>query len=207
MWAGLSIHPSNTAELNPASYESDLLTITIDVRMEKTPDLFWNGTGERPQSGGGGPVEVVFWAPQARTQWRLRGRAYVIGPNIDSNAAAPIRKVIGRYMRRTGEGEWSWGRELTAHFGNLSPGMRGSFRNPPPGTPRGRKPDLGLGLGQRVDDLHDEVARRHFRVAVIVPDEVDRLDLTDPNEARRWNYTLNEPTSEDMSWKTTELWP
>ncbi|CAH0057886.1 unnamed protein product [Clonostachys solani] len=207
MWAGMSVHPNNTAELNPCLYESDLLTITIDTRMEKTPDFFRSTANDKPHSGGGGLVEAVFWAPEARTQWRIRGRAYMIGPNIDSNVASPIRNIIGRYMRRTGEGDWSWSRELTAHFGNLSPGMRGSFRNPPPGTPRSRDPGAGLGLGQKVDDLQDEFARRYFRVVIIVPEEVDQLDLKDPSEARRWNYKFDGSISEAASWKTTELWP
>lgn len=213
MWAGLPVNPKNTAELNPGVYESDLLTLTSDSRMDKVPELSSSSSTtttrdeEQLQSGGGAPTEAMFWATKAKTQWRFRGRAYVIGPDIDSEAAAPVRSSIQAFMRETGRpGEFSWSRELTAHFGNLSPGMRGSFRNPPPGTPLTDKPGKGLGLGQKVEDLHDEIARANFRVIVIVPDEVDQVDLTDPAEGRRWNYKLDGSTTKG-TWKKTELWP
>ncbi|CAL3963088.1 unnamed protein product, partial [Diplocarpon coronariae] len=41
-----------------------------------------------------------------------------------------------------------------------------SFKNPAPGTPIGSQPE-GLGLGQKVSDLEDEVARKNFRVVII----------------------------------------
>lgn len=80
--------------------------------------------------------------------------------------------------------------------------MRGTFRNPPPGTPISQSPGEGLGLGQIVEDLEDGVARENFRVLVIVPEEVDRVDLTDPERGRRWDYRL-----EGREWKERELWP
>ncbi|POR39090.1 Uncharacterized protein TPAR_00721 [Tolypocladium paradoxum] len=210
MWASLPVNPKNPAALNPDTYRTHLPSITTDARMDKTPELLKTPSGpEGPQSGGGGPVEGVFWAAEAQTQWRLRGRAYVIGPDIDSEAAAPLRDALAPYMRRTGAtagGPWSWSRELTAHFGNLSPLMRGTFRNPPPGTPLGRKPEKGLGLGQRVEDVEDEVARRNFRVVVIVPEEVDRVDLSDPERGQRWNYKFV-GTDDTGEWTVTELWP
>ncbi|KND88484.1 hypothetical protein TOPH_06883 [Tolypocladium ophioglossoides CBS 100239] len=210
MWASLPVNPKNPAALNPDTYRTFLPTITTDARMEKAPELFGAASGsDSPQSGGGGPVEGVFWAPEAKTQWRLRGRAYVIGPDIDSDAAAPVRDALSPYMRRTGAtagGAWSWARELTAHFGNLSPLMRGTFRNPPPGTPLSQKPEQGLGLGQRVEDAEEEVSRRNFRVVVIVPEEVDRVDLSDPERGQRWNYKFV-GTDSVGEWTVTELWP
>jgi hypothetical protein len=126
----------------------------------------------------------------------------MIGPDIDSDEASSAREALMPYMREAGDTEkWSWARELTAHFGNLSPLMRGSFRNPPPGTPITETPGEGLRLGQTVDDLEDEISRRNFRVLVIVPEEVDRVDLSDPEKGRRWNYKL------EAEWKETELWP
>ena len=110
--------------------------------MEKVSELFEDAketsatTTPPPQSRVGAVVEGVFWSPKTMTQWRIRGHACIIGPDIDSDAAAPVRQALNGYMRRVGETDsWSWSRELTAHFGNLSPGMRGTFRNPPPGTP------------------------------------------------------------------------
>lgn len=208
MWAGLPVNPKNQAELNPDVYRTQLPTITTDARMDKTPELMASSAG---QSGGGGPVEAVFWVDAVKTQWRLRGRAYVIGPDIDSDSAAPVRDALTPHMRSTGAVDsWSWSRELTAHFGNLSPLMRGTFKNPPPGTPLSREPEQaqGLSLGQKVDDLDDVVARKNFRVVVIVPEEVERLDLSDPENGRRWNYkTKDGGTDGAEAWETTELWP
>lgn len=221
MWAGLAPDSRNPAPLNPEGcYETDLPTFTSDARMEKVPEL--TDTAGGPARGlsplasvEGGPVEAVFWVAEAKTQWRVRGRSYVLGPDIDSETAAPVRAALQTYMRRKQGGSstsaaepssssWSFAREVTAHFGNLSPGMRGTFRNPPPGTPLSEKPSEGLGLGQKVDDVEDEVARRNFRVVVIVPDEVDQVLLTQPG--RRWNYK-HVGTENVGSWKITELWP
>ncbi|PHH68245.1 hypothetical protein CDD83_6182 [Cordyceps sp. RAO-2017] len=88
MWACLPTH---------------LPTIATDARMDKTLEMA-GGTVPTAQSGGGGPVEAVFWAPAVQTQWRLRGRAYVIGPDIDTDAAAPVREALTPYMRSTGAG-------------------------------------------------------------------------------------------------------
>lgn len=70
------------------------------------------------------------------TQWRIKGTAFVVAPDIEggedkeSSGVRTVKSEIGGRMRvvedgEDKEGEWSWGRELTAHFGNCSPGMRG----------------------------------------------------------------------------------
>lgn len=213
MWASLPDNPRNPAPLNPAVYTSDLPIITTDVRMEKVPELIGSrhepSASSEAQSTIGGPVEAVFWVEKASSQWRFRGRAYVIGPDIDSEAAAPVRAALQPWMRAVDEEQtdaWSWSRELTASFGNLSPLMRGSFRNPLPGTPLTQEPEPGLGLGQEVHDVNDALARKSFRVLVIMPEEIDQLDLSDPERGRRWNYKV-EVSGSEVSWKTTELWP
>lgn len=48
------------------------------------------------------------------------------------------------------------------------------------------------------------MARKHFRVVVIRPQEVEQTDLSDPEKARRYLYTYQESTGE---WKMQELWP
>ena len=127
-------------------------------------------------SGGGGPVEAVFWVKDVMTQWRIRGEAFIVGKDIEgegdeSSGVRTVKSEVGERMRVVKEEAregWSWAKELTAHFGNLNPGMRGSFKNPAPGTPVGvPSPDKSLGLGQKVDDLEDEVARKNFRVVII----------------------------------------
>jgi pyridoxamine 5'-phosphate oxidase len=75
--------------------------------------------------------------------------------------------------------------------------------------------DKSLQLGQKVTDLHHEAARRNFRVVIISADEVEQLDLTDPDKARRWKYTYVGPTADHTGqsgdtmgqWKKEELWP
>ncbi|KAL6861125.1 pyridoxamine 5'-phosphate oxidase domain-containing protein [Trichoderma novae-zelandiae] len=213
MWASLPENPRNPAPLNPAVYTSDLPTITTDVRMDKVPELMGSrresSASPEAQSAAGGPVEAVFWMEKASVQWRFRGRAYVIGPDIDSEAAAHVRAALQPWMRLVdgqGKEEWSWSRELTASFGNLSPLMRGSFRHPQPGTPLTQKPEPGLELGQEVEDVNDELARKNFRVLVIMPEEIDQIDLSDPRRGRRWSHKV-EVSESAITWKTTELWP
>ncbi|KAI1497324.1 pyridoxamine 5'-phosphate oxidase-domain-containing protein [Biscogniauxia marginata] len=250
-WAELPANPKNEAPRNPAGvYGSDLPTFTTDVRMAKVEELWGygeeedeeeDGGGRREGTGGGASVEAVWWCAHGpKTQWRVRGEAYVLAPGDVEGEGG--REVVGRLrarMRRLdgkgeedgskgvgegegegeGEKEWSFAREITAHFGNQSPTMRGSFRNPPPGVPVGRWRPVdgdGLGLGQKVTDLRDKVARANFRVVVIVPREVDRCDLSDPDRARRWLYTFVGAGGRDGGkgkgeregeWEVVEVWP
>ncbi|KAK7926994.1 Zn 2cys6 transcription factor [Apiospora marii] len=223
MWASIPVNPKNEAELNPDIYEADMLTFTTDIRMDKMSELWEDGAvaaggdalegnGAWTGSGGGGPVEAVFWAKEPMVQWRIRGKAIVVGPDIeDSDEGRAAQKALMSRMRKK-EGanadQWSFTREVTAHFGNLSPGMRGSFRNPPPGTPVDSPVDDGLGLGQKVTDLQDSIARKNFRVVVIVPYEVDRTDLSDPERGRRWIYRrATDQKTESGNWEKAELWP
>ncbi|KAH8167053.1 hypothetical protein CIB48_g1203 [Xylaria polymorpha] len=152
-------------------------------------------------SGGGATVEATFWARKPAVQWRVRGRAFVLAPDIESSPEGrEVMTLLKSRMRRPprspaadGHGEereWSFAREITAHFGNLSPTMRGTFRNPPPGRPVSLPVGgEGLALGQKVTDLDDPVARANFRVVVIVPDELEQADLSDPEHGRRWIHT------------------
>jgi pyridoxamine 5'-phosphate oxidase len=74
--------------------------------------------------------------------------------------------------------------------------------------------DPSLSLGQQVNDLHDKVARKNFRVIIIKPDEVEQIDLSEPDKARRWKYTFvssegdsTQPGKDNGEWKMEELWP
>lgn len=201
MWASLPGNDKNDAPRNPGLYESDMPVFTTDVRMQKAPEIFASGPGEKSGqelgSGGGGPVEAVWWAEDAGVQWRVRGTAWVMAPDVDgdSDGARRVREEVMARMRQTtadgneGAEDWSWAREVTAHFGSLTPAMRGTFKNPPPGTPREIPPGEGLEMGSKVTDLHDKIARANFRVVVIVPTEVDRVDLSNADDHRRWLYT------------------
>ena len=149
MWGELPENKHNPAPMNERVYESDMPTFTTDVRMEKIPDLFASGVGDGEAwrwqgSGGGGPVEALWWIKEVMTQWRVQGEAFVVGPDIeaddghDSSGARTVKTEVGRRMRsidQAKEEDWSWARELTAHFGNMSPIMRGRpFSMPGGGT-------------------------------------------------------------------------
>lgn len=173
-------------------------------------------------SGGGGTVEAVFWPHETGVQWRVRGRAYVLAPDIETTPEGrEVITTLKSRMRRPNrdqsqdnssqgadETKWSFAREITAHFGNLSPVMRGSFRNPSPGRPVSLPVEgEGLKLGQKVTDLEDPVARENFRVVVIVPDELDQADLSDPEHPRRWIHTYVGQGYGKGGWETVEVWP
>ncbi|KAF2493820.1 hypothetical protein BU16DRAFT_511901 [Lophium mytilinum] len=218
-WAELPENKHNEAERNPRVYETDCPAFTTDVRMEKVKDLFMSSAGHAESeaqvqgSGGGGPVEAVWWAEETGTQWRLKGRAFVVGPDVEEgdgegrSGVRTLKSEVGKRMRvidESKESEWSWARELEGSFGNMSPGMRGSFKGPPPGQPVNKPYDKdNLELGSKVEDLHNEAARKNFRVVIIVPDIVEQTDISDPNTARRHRYTYGA----NGQWTTEELWP
>lgn len=142
MWGELPENKHNEAPKNPRVYESELPTFTSDIRMMKIPEVFETGSGHANKSeqmqgsGGGGPIEAVWWIKDTMTQWRIKGEAFVVGEDIDgqseqskeSSGVRTVKSELGSRMRVVDEskqGEWSWNTELTGHFGNLSPGMRG----------------------------------------------------------------------------------
>ena len=68
----------------------------------------------------------------------MKGEAFIVGPDIEggseqtkeSSGVRTTKSELGSRMRvvkEEGRDKWSWNRELTAHFGNNSPGLRGWF--------------------------------------------------------------------------------
>lgn len=238
-WATLPENEHNKLPQNPAIYESDCPTFTTDARMSKTYDIFATGKGKgdlaqsRSGSGGGGPIEAVYWIKETNTQWRISGKCWIIaaddiegGEEAQNSGTVTVKAEVGRYMRvRDGSNhaekdkEWSWKRETENYFENLSPMMRGSFKNPPPGHPidEGKDEQAGEGLGQKAGHLSDEpLARKNFRVCVITPEQVEAVDLTDPAKASRQIWTLAEeaggpggrqPSDTVGEWNHVETWP
>ncbi|RAR12447.1 FMN binding protein [Stemphylium lycopersici] len=220
-WAELPENKHNDAERNPQVYQSDCPLFTTDVRMEKVGQIFATSAGHAESkdqiqgSGGGGPVEAVYWNADTGTQWRVKGRAFVISDDIEgdeeSSGVRTVKSEVGKRMRVVDEGkegDFSWQRELRGFFGNQSPGIKGSFKNPPPGQPTSKPyDDKNLALGSKVDGLDDPVARKNFRVVVIVPDSVEQTDLSNPEKARRFRYTFDESARANAGWRTEELWP
>jgi pyridoxamine 5'-phosphate oxidase len=207
--------------------------------MNKVFDVFATGKGKgskeqsRSGSGGGGPIEAVYWAKDAVTQWRIRGKCWLVAADdveggtdaAQNSGAISMKAAVMRYMRRVDGKEngsdenWSWKREVVNYFENLSPMMRGMFKNPPPGEPVNDKSKVGPGekLGQKAGHLEDEeIARKNFRVVIITPEEVEAVDLSDPAACKRWVWTLAEengrPGRGDSSrpvgeWNVVETWP
>ncbi|KAF2671584.1 hypothetical protein BT63DRAFT_422120 [Microthyrium microscopicum] len=217
MWGAMTPNDRNPAKKNPAAFESDCPTLTTDVRMEKVGEIFRPAVGTATDEdihgcGGGGPVEALWWIKEEgiMTQWRLRGDAWIVAPNIDdkdNNKSEKTKEQIGKWTRVVDEKEvenWSWERELTAHYGNLAPGMRGSFKNPPPGKPANENSKEAEKVGEGTEDLQDSEGRKNFRVVVIRPYSVESIDLSDPSKARRQHYTYDE---ENSKWEHETLWP
>ncbi len=136
MWAELPENKHNDAPKNDRIYESELPTFTTDVRMEKLGELFASSgghattEGQTRGSGGGGPVEAVWWIKDVGSQWRIKGEAFVVGNDIEgegeqNSGVRTVKSKVGARMRPVREGDWSWATELTAHFGNCSPATRG----------------------------------------------------------------------------------
>jgi pyridoxamine 5'-phosphate oxidase len=120
MWTELPENKHNDAPKNERVFETDMPTFTTDVRMQKVPQLL--ATGDEKQAGGG-PVEAVWWVQDTKTQWRMKGQAFVIGGTEGQDR---VKEILRRRMRVVGEEKpWSWEKEVTAHFGNMNPGMRG----------------------------------------------------------------------------------
>ncbi|KAI7223194.1 26S proteasome regulatory subunit [Hortaea werneckii] len=208
--------------LRKRNYESELPTFTTDVRMNKPIEIFSSSSGHAKDesqakgSGGGGPCEAVWWIKgDTMVQWRMKGEAFIVGDDIEgegeqskeSSGVRTAKSEIGSRMRvvkEEGRDQWSWKRELVGHFGNISPGMRGSFKNPPPGQPVDQPYDTNLKTGEKVTTLDDPVSRSNFRVVVIKPEEVESTDLSDPVKARRQRYTYDKSTGK---WTHVETWP
>ncbi|KAM5476132.1 putative pyridoxal 5'-phosphate synthase [Microsporum audouinii] len=196
----------DTSYLNPRKYESDMLTITTDARSEKVRHILASAGGEVS-----GPVECLFWSPKAFAQWRIKGKAYIVGGDSSDPVELKARQEIEKSMRFRGEGSdkpWSWETEITTHFANLSPGMRGTFTQDLPGAPKsGPAPVLRDG-GEGLSDLNNPVARKNFRVVVIKPEEVEYIHDEGPgnnrNERFRWELGQSDTSS---TWKGEQLWP
>ncbi|BCS19102.1 uncharacterized protein APUU_11930A [Aspergillus puulaauensis] len=199
--SGIEALKTQNIGLNPDVYESDLLSVTTDARMGKVGQL----------ADSDDVVEGVFWFEEVSAQWRVRGRAVTVGAPEEEEEERKVRDMVKKGMREKGDGngnikDWSWERQVATYFANHSPVMRGTFKNPPPGRPRSEAPpDPQLKLGQKIEDLKDPIARANFRVLLILPQEMEVLDFSNPDDVRRTRWTLAD--GDDGKWKETELWP
>jgi hypothetical protein len=202
-----------------SSYASELLTFTTDVRMNKVRHLFetsGSSDGDYEGSGGGGPCEAVFWIEEMKTQWRVRGDAWILSARDvegDGEGARRVRGVLEERMRRVTSTrkedvdeittEWNWNKEIDALWELLPDGVKQSFGNTQPG------------LFRKSED-HEErtaIVTENFRVCVIRPFEIEQLDLRVSGAGRCFLYTYVEDASASNEnhlaggWKTEEMWP
>ncbi len=83
-FAELPENKHNEAPQNERVFESDLLTLTTDVRMQKVPEIFGSSAGkgsvdQSQGSGGGGPVEAVFGVRRLARSGGLEGKLSSLG--------------------------------------------------------------------------------------------------------------------------------
>ena len=238
-WATLPENELNKIPKNPPIYESDCPTFTTDARMNKVYEIFATGESKgdleqsRSGSGGGGPVEALYWIKGCKTQWRIKGKCWLMaaddieeGEEAKNPGAFTVKAEVSRYMRmRDGSHQavsdegWSWRLEVENSFENCSPLMRGTFKNPPPGRPlsEGWDESAGEALGQKAGHLTDEpLARKNFRVCIITPEQVEAVDLSNPEHCTRRVWALaeevkghrgSEPSASARAWSVIETWP
>lgn len=183
----------------PSAAISDLLTFTTDVRSGKIPDILGPGQADRRASGGGGRVEAVFWVKGVNMQWRVRGDAWVLGPDIGGAGvgAEAVRSALKGRMRGVGEG-WRWEGEWERQFEGMGRELKKGLAGPPPGE---------VSNGEEGGEFDEEKAKGNFRLVVLRPAEVECVDLTDPEISKRWIYTFVEREGGEGEWKREELNP
>lgn len=59
-------------------------------------------------------------------------------------------------------------------------------------------------MGEKVESLDEAISRANFRTVIIRPDEVEMLDLSNPDVSRRERYTYDPKTEE---WEIETTWP
>lgn len=93
----------------------------------------------------GGVVEAVFWLKDVASQWRVSGRAFVVGGSDDCGVEGEARREVRKGLRLKEknkdngpggsgiEGDddgLDWEKAVTVYFANHSPVMRGLFLFP-----------------------------------------------------------------------------
>jgi pyridoxamine 5'-phosphate oxidase len=153
---------------NPPA-ESSLFLVSTDALMAKV--------GELEQSSG--VFEVCWWHAGTNQQIRFNGTAHVYRNSPEDFPEAHLK----RYIRVQGDREWSWEKERERVWTAHKPGMRGSFRNPPPGTElddekKKRLQVVELDSNDNGPDAQE--AKDRFCLLVMEVTEIEILDLSPP---------------------------
>ena len=159
---------------NPPA-ESSLFLVSTDALMEKV--------GELEKSNG--VFEVCWWHAGTNQQIRFNGTAHLYRPN----AVVEFPEThLKRYIKT--DGEWMWEKERTRLWKSHKPGMRGSFRNPPPGSPldaEKKKKLQMVELGADDDGPDAREAKERFSLVVLEVTDLEILDLDPPPVLHRFD--------------------
>src|SRR5579859_6896689 len=153
---------------NPPA-ESSLFLVSTDALMAKV--------GELEQSNG--VFEVCWWHAGTNQQIRFNGIAHVYR---NSSRDFP-ESHLKRYIRVQGDRDWSWEKECERVWTAHKPAMRGSFRNPPPGTElddEKKKKLQVVELDSKDNGPDAQEAKDRFSLVVMEVTEIEILDLSPP---------------------------
>jgi hypothetical protein len=154
---------------NPPA-ESSLFLVSTDALMAKV--------GELEQTNGA--FEVCWWHAGTNQQIRFNGTAHVCRRN--GNGDFP-EDHLKRYIQVKGHQGWTWKGERERLWTAHRPGMRGSFRNPAPGTELNEEKKKKLQvveLDSKDGGPDAQEAKDRFCLVVLEVTEIEILDLSPP---------------------------
>jgi len=162
---------------NPPA-ESSLFLVSTDALMAKV--------GELEQTDG--VFEVSWWHAGTNEQIRFNGTAHVYGRN--GKGEFPESR-LKQYIQVQGDREWTWENERERLWAAHKPGMRGSFRNPHPGTELDDEKRKRLHVVEldSEDDGPDALeAKNRFSLVVMEVNEIEILHLSPPPVSSAFNF-------------------
>jgi pyridoxamine 5'-phosphate oxidase len=161
--------PSQLPGVNPPA-ESSLFLVSTDALMAKVAQLEQTG----------GAFEVAWWHAGTNQQIRFNGTAHLYRRN--SLIEFP-EAHLKQYIQINGTDQWTWEAERDRLWKSHRPGMRGSFRNPAPGSPLNvekQKKLQVIELDAEDDGPDAREAKDRFTLVVLEVAEIEILDLDPP---------------------------
>jgi pyridoxamine 5'-phosphate oxidase len=155
--------PSGPQGGNPLA-ESSLVLVSTDALMAKVGEL----------ENSHGAFEVCWRHAGTNQQIRFNGTAHIYRKNGIEFPEAHLKRYI------CAGGDWTWEKERDRLWKSHKPAMRGSFRNPPPGTPLNEEKKKNLRvveLGGEDDSQDAREAKERFSLLVLEVTEIEILDL------------------------------
>jgi len=154
---------------NPPA-QSSLIVVTTDALMPKVSELETSD----------GVFEVSWWQAGTNQQIRFNGKAHIYRPNP---AITFPEEELNKYIDVGKKGGWTWENERERLWRSHRPVMRGSFRNPQPGTlldDEKRKKLRPVELAADDDGPEAQEAKQRFSLVVLQVLELEILDLDPP---------------------------